>query len=282
MERTFDIGGMTCASCVGRVTKAVRKVDGVANVQVNLATETALVDYDPSVAAARRPDRRHRRRRVHRDTPPSSPSSTPGRPADSGHARARTPTSEDRDAARDAELASLKRKWQVALADRARDDDLDVRPAAAGRHGLADAGAARGLDRRAVLGRAAVLHRGLGGGPAPSDEHEHAGGDRHRRRLRVQRVRHAVARRRPVVGAAAARLLRDVAGDHRADPDGPLDGGAGEAAHRGRDQGADRARAEDRAGAARRRRGRRADRRRRRSGIWSGSGRARRSRSTAS
>ena len=49
IECTFDIGGMTCASCVSRVTKAVSKLDGVSNVQVNLATETALVGYDPAV-----------------------------------------------------------------------------------------------------------------------------------------------------------------------------------------------------------------------------------------
>ena len=28
-ETSFDIGGMTCASCVGRVEKALTRVDGV-------------------------------------------------------------------------------------------------------------------------------------------------------------------------------------------------------------------------------------------------------------
>lgn len=38
---TFSITGMSCASCVGRVDKALEAVSGVANVSVNLAAETA-------------------------------------------------------------------------------------------------------------------------------------------------------------------------------------------------------------------------------------------------
>jgi Cu+-exporting ATPase len=39
----LDIQGMTCASCVRRVEKALARVDGVADVAVNLATERAQV-----------------------------------------------------------------------------------------------------------------------------------------------------------------------------------------------------------------------------------------------
>ncbi|QNN46808.1 copper-translocating P-type ATPase [Thermomonas brevis] len=39
----LDISGMTCASCAGRVEKALRKVEGVREASVNLATETASV-----------------------------------------------------------------------------------------------------------------------------------------------------------------------------------------------------------------------------------------------
>jgi P-type Cu+ transporter len=42
------ITGMTCAACVRRVEKAIGKVDGVASVNVNLATEKATVAYDPA------------------------------------------------------------------------------------------------------------------------------------------------------------------------------------------------------------------------------------------
>src|SRR5678815_3288511 len=42
-ETTLGIEGMTCASCVARVEKALRKVPGVSAATVNLATEKATV-----------------------------------------------------------------------------------------------------------------------------------------------------------------------------------------------------------------------------------------------
>ena len=42
----FPIEGMTCASCVNRITRFLRKVDGVEEANVNLATESATVRYD--------------------------------------------------------------------------------------------------------------------------------------------------------------------------------------------------------------------------------------------
>jgi P-type Cu+ transporter len=44
----LGIEGMTCASCVRRVEKAIEKLDGVATVNVNLATEEASVDLSDS------------------------------------------------------------------------------------------------------------------------------------------------------------------------------------------------------------------------------------------
>ncbi len=46
---SFDIGGMTCASCQALIQKVLEKVDGVKAANVNLATETATVEFDPSV-----------------------------------------------------------------------------------------------------------------------------------------------------------------------------------------------------------------------------------------
>jgi P-type Cu+ transporter len=43
----IGIGGMTCASCVARVEKALKKVPGVQQATVNLATESARVTYTP-------------------------------------------------------------------------------------------------------------------------------------------------------------------------------------------------------------------------------------------
>ncbi|NTX31492.1 heavy metal translocating P-type ATPase, partial [Burkholderia pyrrocinia] len=49
----LDIDGMTCASCVSRVEKALAKVPGVTRASVNLATERATVDAAADVSAAR-------------------------------------------------------------------------------------------------------------------------------------------------------------------------------------------------------------------------------------
>ena len=44
----IGIGGMTCASCVSRVEKALKKVPGVTAATVNLATESARIVFAPS------------------------------------------------------------------------------------------------------------------------------------------------------------------------------------------------------------------------------------------
>ena len=53
----IGIGGMTCASCVARVERALARVPGVASVSVNLATESAhvtLADADTAEGTLRR------------------------------------------------------------------------------------------------------------------------------------------------------------------------------------------------------------------------------------
>jgi P-type Cu+ transporter len=47
-ELDIGIGGMTCASCVSRVEKALAKVPGVSTATVNLATETARIHFTPA------------------------------------------------------------------------------------------------------------------------------------------------------------------------------------------------------------------------------------------
>jgi Cu+-exporting ATPase len=51
-ETTLRVEGMTCASCSGRVEKALLKVPGVASAAVNLATERATVRARAEVPAA--------------------------------------------------------------------------------------------------------------------------------------------------------------------------------------------------------------------------------------
>lgn len=51
-EIQLDIEGMTCASCSGRVEKALLKVPGVAGASVNLATESARIQVAAGLDAA--------------------------------------------------------------------------------------------------------------------------------------------------------------------------------------------------------------------------------------
>lgn len=48
----LGIGGMTCASCVARVERALQRVPGVVEASVNLATESARVHWRADAAAA--------------------------------------------------------------------------------------------------------------------------------------------------------------------------------------------------------------------------------------
>ena len=45
---TLPVEGMTCASCVVRVEKTLKKIDGVQIANVNLATEAVVLSFDPT------------------------------------------------------------------------------------------------------------------------------------------------------------------------------------------------------------------------------------------
>ena len=45
-SKTFDIEGMSCASCAQTIEKATAKLPGMAKASVNLATEKLSVTYD--------------------------------------------------------------------------------------------------------------------------------------------------------------------------------------------------------------------------------------------
>ena len=44
---TLPVEGMTCASCVARVEKAIARIDGIEDLSVNLATDQVTFTFDP-------------------------------------------------------------------------------------------------------------------------------------------------------------------------------------------------------------------------------------------
>src|SRR6185312_4306475 len=104
---TLDIGGMTCASCVRHVEKALSRIDGVASAEVNLATEAATVSFDPQTAGL---------------SELTAAVAAAGYTATPRHAAGPRPAPRDdqeaattAEVAHDAQLRDLKRKWQVTL-----------------------------------------------------------------------------------------------------------------------------------------------------------------------
>lgn len=51
MKNKFNITGMTCSACSAHVTKAVSKLDGVINVNVNLLSNNMAVEHDGSISS---------------------------------------------------------------------------------------------------------------------------------------------------------------------------------------------------------------------------------------
>ena len=108
---TLDIGGMTCASCVGRVEKALNRLDGVNTAQVNLATEAASITYDPAVV-----DMGQLTGAIERAGYTGSLRHAAS-PLDRGDTDSSTlpDSAVDPSTAGDRHLTDLRRKWQVAL-----------------------------------------------------------------------------------------------------------------------------------------------------------------------
>lgn len=50
VQQQLQIEGMTCASCVARVEKALKKIDGVYSAQVNLSTEQATIQCEHAIS----------------------------------------------------------------------------------------------------------------------------------------------------------------------------------------------------------------------------------------
>src|ERR1700759_5681498 len=103
----LESGGMTCASCVRHVEKALSRIDGVRNAEVNLATEAATVSFDSQIAGL---------------SELTAAVAAAGSTATPRHAVGSQPAPRDdldaattAEVAHDAQLRDLMRKWQVTL-----------------------------------------------------------------------------------------------------------------------------------------------------------------------
>ena len=77
IEYVLPVEGMTCASCVNRIERFLRKTPGVAEATVNLATERATVRFDPAVAGRAELVGGDRGGRLRRPAPRPQPARTP-------------------------------------------------------------------------------------------------------------------------------------------------------------------------------------------------------------
>ena len=50
-KESFNVTGMTCSACSARVERAVKKMEGTADVSVNLLTNTMTLAYDTAVTS---------------------------------------------------------------------------------------------------------------------------------------------------------------------------------------------------------------------------------------
>jgi Cu+-exporting ATPase len=103
----FPVTGMTCASCVRRVEKALGRVGGVEEASVNLATERAKVVYDPAEGPGVEGLRAAVEKAGYGVGGLEEPAADAGRPP-AGEADAR-----ERERGR--ELEGLRNKWIVSL-----------------------------------------------------------------------------------------------------------------------------------------------------------------------
>lgn len=47
----FPVAGMTCASCINRITRSLRRLDGVERIKVDLGRESVTLRRDPDLVS---------------------------------------------------------------------------------------------------------------------------------------------------------------------------------------------------------------------------------------
>ena len=216
---TIGIRGMTCASCVARVERAIKAQSGVLAASVNLSTESATVDYLPATLSRERIAQAIR---------------------EAGYEPLAQEAAPDATAARQAQdLAGLRRDLVVAAALTLPLVLLSMGGMLLSEHGGAQhgrepedpsglAGAGPG-DPRPALVRTPLPDLRLGGAASPGTRDEQPGRDRQLRGLplfprRADPARHLPPRHRQP-------LLRGVGGHRHLHPAGTLSGGPGQGAN---------------------------------------------------
>jgi P-type Cu+ transporter len=189
-EITLPVTGMTCASCVRRVEKALAKVEGVSEASVNLATEKAKVvgdGLDPAALRAAVEKAGYGIGEMAQPVAAAPPSDVSD--INDMFPRATPPISEPvdhREREREREIADLKRKWSVSLPVGLAMMALMYVPLPID---------AMDLLMPALLIAATVIQLWAGrSSQTRRHEHEHAGRARHHRGVGLQRVRDPVAR----------------------------------------------------------------------------------------
>ena len=248
---------MTCASCVNRIERYLRKVDGIEVANVNLATERATVVAKPEVTVEQilaAVEAAGYDARLVIDEAPGLPAATTATPTT---AQPRASAGEvvlpgNETSYQQRHLADIRRRLIVAtiltipLLARPGVDDHRAVPAGLAAQPVAATGAGHA---RPVLRRLAFLPGCLEGAPPPRHGHEHAyraghvggvfllaGGDPGARLLRSSG---------PGGERRAAAVLRQRGDDHHAHLARPVPGGASAQPHVGCDQEAGRIAATD-------------------------------------
>jgi len=108
-ELSFPVEGMTCASCVRRIEKALIKVPGVQEASINLATEQAIVTFDPALAGMDAFNAAVEKAGYKVGAQQVTPATVQAQPG-----VAEAPASRH-EIERQREMDDLKRKWQVSL-----------------------------------------------------------------------------------------------------------------------------------------------------------------------
>ena len=222
-QETLPIIGMTCASCVSRVEKALRNPPGVLKADVNLATEKATVTYIPGQAELPGPRGGRARRRLRRRGAGARHRRGERRGGGGrrrGRPRRRLPQAQAQGHRR---LRAQRRHLRRHDAD-----GLVHVPAGVDAQRLPPVGAGQ---RRAVLGRLAVLHHRLVGAEARHHDHEHARRHGLLGGVHLQRDRRPLPRPLRAPGHERADVLRLGRLHHHADP---ARGGCSRRAPRGR------------------------------------------------